>query len=312
MRKSLEIHMATFNGEEFLPASLDSLLDQTDGDFVLKIRDDGSKDSTLDILELYRPRFGERMHILRDRDPSGSAKANFSRILENCESDFVLWADQDDVWLPEKVSLQRQLLEDAEREFGQDCPIYVYTDAIPVDGNLSPIQDSYFAYKKINPGTISNLRECLVCGSMIGCASGLNRALCRLISPIPADEVAGHDWFAFQIAASCGRIAFSSEPSLLYRLHGSNVSQQQINSLKSYVGTGNKTDRVRRGMRARWKQARAVLDRLPANAPLASRKALQEFVEIEGMSPLARRAALVRRGFLYPDFNRNLAMLSLC
>lgn len=311
MSKTLEIHLATYNGAAFLPDLLDSLLDQSDTSFVLKARDDGSSDETVDILRGYEETFDGRLVLDVGGTPTGTAKGNFARLLENCASDYVLWADQDDVWERDKVAEQRRLLEKAESDFGDDCPIYAFTDATPVDTNLKTIVESYFDYKKLDPDTIGLLRQCLVCPPMIGCASGVNRALYDLVLPVPEDEVTGHDWWAFLLAAACGRIVFSRKSTLRYRLHGSNVSQQQVNSIRSYAGSGNMRNRVRRGMMLRWRQARAVSARLPETAPEQSKDTIARFLEIEDMSAAMRRYALLRHGFLYPDLNRSLAMLAL-
>ena len=72
---SLEILLATYNGAAHLPDLLDSVFAQDDQDFTLRVRDDGSGDTTLDVLEDYRYKFGDRMIIESDSAPTGSAGA---------------------------------------------------------------------------------------------------------------------------------------------------------------------------------------------------------------------------------------------
>ena len=263
--KSLEILLATYNGGKYLPEFLDSLLAQSDDDFVLRVRDDGSKDSTLEVLEGYRSAFSGRMILEADSEPSGSSNANFSRLMELTPADHILWADQDDVWLPEKVAVTRQLLRQGEAEGGSETPVYAYTDASPTDANLVPLHESYLRFKKTDPEQVTELRHCLVCPPMIGCASGINRRLLELARPVPADAAIGHDWWSFLIASAMGRILHTDQPMMLYRQHETNVSNQKRNSVASYVMIANKRDRVRRGMTRRWLQAKALRDRPPAD-----------------------------------------------
>jgi glycosyltransferase involved in cell wall biosynthesis len=308
----IEIHLATYNGDRFLSKFFASLLGQSDQNFLVRVRDDGSSDATLSIIEQHKSLFGSRMDFVPDREPSGSAKANFARLMSHFEGDYLLWADQDDIWRPDKVAILRNLLSRAEDDFGADSPIYAFTDATPTDIDLSPLANSFFAYKKIDPNAIRHLRSSLVCAPMMGCVSGINRALHRVAHPIPVNEVTGHDWWCHLIAAGVGNVVYSREPTVLYRQHDRNVSHQQRNSLTSYLAYGGKVARVRRGLKYRWSQARALLDRIDGVGNEVAQQILEDFLKIENMDPLSRRLSLVRGKFLYNDFNRNLAMLLLC
>ena len=313
MVREVDILLATRNGDQFLSAQLQSLLDQDWQDFRLLVRDDGSSDNTPDILNDFTNRFGDRMTVLSDRTPSGSAKANFARLLEESTSDYILFSDQDDVWLPSRISETIRLLDEAAERYGPEEPIYAFTDVKAVRRDLSIIDESYFRFKKIDPRIVEHLSQCIVCPPMLGCASGINRSLRDLCLPIPTDQVTGHDWWALLLAVSAGKAVYSLEATLLYRQHGGNASGQMQTSISSYAGKTGKTARVRRGMHLRSNQALAVANRLADRGCAEdSVPVLQRFNKIETMNWLARRKELIAGRYLYPDTLRNTAMLCLC
>src|SRR6476660_878685 len=138
---SCDIILAVRNGERYLTAMLDSLLGQTTRDFNVLVRDDGSRDGSLEILENYKPRFDGRLRVIAG-EPSGSATANFAILMRETKADYVLFADQDDVWKPEKVELTLRSLKEAEAKYGKSTPIYFATDIAVVNKDLELISAS--------------------------------------------------------------------------------------------------------------------------------------------------------------------------
>lgn len=94
--------MATFNGEKFLHAQLQSLLQQTLLPTSLVISDDNSSDSTVDILEEFAASAPFPVHILSNPGPRG-IQSNFCNALAHTKEDMVAWCDQDDIWEPTKL-----------------------------------------------------------------------------------------------------------------------------------------------------------------------------------------------------------------
>lgn len=292
---------------------LDSIAAQDRQDFLLRVRDDGSSDDTMAILESRAAVFGERLIIEEDRTPTGSAKANFAKLMEVSDAEYILFADQDDVWLPNRVSETMRLLEEAEALHGAQTPVFAFTDVIPVDANMSQITDSFFRFKKVDPDVANRLNQCLVCTPMLGCAAGINRSLASLATPIPVEEVTGHDWWALLLASATGRAIWSSARTVKYRLHGGNASGQVETAVSGYARTGGKRAKVQRGMTLRRQQGAAVAARL-AEKGLADDAVgtINRFVALGDASALGQRWGLVRGGYLYPDWTRTLAMLALC
>ena len=137
------ILMAVFQGAPYLQEMIESLLAQTCGEFVVFFHDDGSTDGSVAILRAYAKQDPEKFRILEGA-PLGSAKANFFWMLSQVEADHYMFADQDDVWLPEKVektvAFYRKTAQEAPkaaRDFA--C---VFTDMYVADETLEVRSDS--------------------------------------------------------------------------------------------------------------------------------------------------------------------------
>ena len=141
--------MATYNGENYLSQQLDSLFEQTDKDWVLYVCDDGSSDSTNEILHHYADRY-DNIIFVEGKGRQG-AKGNFFGLLERVEADVYFFCDQDDVWLPEKVEKERKMLDEMAEKYGNDTPLAVYSDLFVVDQNLEPIHKSFWQFSGIHP-----------------------------------------------------------------------------------------------------------------------------------------------------------------
>ena len=107
---SIAVLMATYNGETYLEAQIESLLKQTYRDFIVYAHDDGSKDKTMQVLEKYVEQYPDKFRLLRYAALK-SAKKNFFSLLKKVEADYYMFCDQDDIWLPEKIENSFRLLK---------------------------------------------------------------------------------------------------------------------------------------------------------------------------------------------------------
>src|SRR2546423_15580504 len=98
----VDILLATYNGEQFVAEQIDSILQQTYKDIHLFIRDDGSQDSTKAIIQSKQKQYPHKITIIPNHSRLGVV-GNFSTLLEFSESFYVMFSDQDDVWLSNKV-----------------------------------------------------------------------------------------------------------------------------------------------------------------------------------------------------------------
>jgi hypothetical protein len=304
-----DVILAVFNGQTYLPAMLDSLLSQTTRDFNVLVRDDGSRDGSLEILERYKPRFDGRLSVITGA-PSGSATANFAILMRETKADYALLADQDDVWKPEKVELTLRSLKEAEAKYGKSTPIYFATDIAVVNKDLELISASYWKWKRLRPSMMSNLSQSLICVPIQGMASGLNRALLDLANPV-AEKAISHDWWAQLIAAAMGKVICDPTVTALYRVHGGNASIPKKVSVISYAKLGLDASFLRRGLGRRIEQANALADALAGRMPPDKLKIIRRFGKLQSQGFLQRRWTLVSGNYLYHDLVRSAATFAL-
>ena len=97
------ILLATYNGEDYLKAQLESIASQTYGNWRLITGDDGSCDGTLNILREFKKRYPDQVKIIKNEPATGSAKNNFINLLRNSHGPYFMFCDQDDVWKRDKI-----------------------------------------------------------------------------------------------------------------------------------------------------------------------------------------------------------------
>lgn len=212
MRPLVSIALCTYNGAEFLPRQLDSLLAQDHAPLELVAFDDASTDATWDVLESYGPRFASaRLH--RNSRNLG-LRANFEQAFRACRGEWIAPCDQDDVWQPCKLS---RLLQAAN-----DRTMLVYGDSVLVDEDGQTIakcprmSDRYAMVTGDDPRMFA-LANCVSGHAALIRASVMDRAL-----PIP--HGAYHDWWIAFVAANLGRVEYVPEALVRFRQHERNLS----------------------------------------------------------------------------------------
>ena len=207
------IVLATYNGEKYLAQMLDSLIAQTrQADFIVAV-DDGSKDSSPAILKKYQDRLPIQVTIL---EKNSGHRVAFSKALELAQpqlsdSDFIALADQDDIWLPQKLEILEESIQDHALVFG---------DAQVIDANGKTLYDSWRAVAHIQTELQTEAR---IAGTnnITGCLSLFKASLLKYVLPIPS-AVGVHDAWVGILAAQHGKIKAIDSPVIQYRLHDSN------------------------------------------------------------------------------------------
>ena len=209
--------LAVYNGEKYLAEQLDSILGGSFKNFNILIRDDGSVDNSLKIAEDYAKRYSQ-ITVLKG-EPTGSACRNFFELIKTADDDYIMFCDQDDYWLPDKIqkTFEKMLVtENGEK----DIPVLVHTDLSVADAELNIIAPSFFKFQAISPER-SALNNLLVQNNVTGCTVMVNRSLLNLAKNAP-NSCAMHDWWLALLAAAFGKTAYLGEPTMLYRQHGDN------------------------------------------------------------------------------------------
>lgn len=227
----LAILLATYNSARYLAELLDSLVNQTYRDFTLYVRDDGSTDSTLQILESYQPKF-DNMVILYDSVTSRRAMGSFFWMLENIDATYYMFCDHDDIWLPQKVELSLAKIREIERD---NRPALVCCDLVVTDSNLNTIGPSLWSYMKLRPELLTKLKYAISCNLFTGCTMIINRAARDISLPISPRAVMHDSWIGLRVLTAGGDVAWIPTPLILYRQHTDNLfGAQRVSRSRSY------------------------------------------------------------------------------
>jgi len=317
---AVEVLLATYNGACFLKEQVDSILGQDYGNIRILARDDGSSDKTVQILEQYSQRFPDRFRVMPSGPSTGSPKNNFLILMKAATADYVCFCDQDDVWLPDKVSRTKQNMDRLQQRWGEKVPLLVFTDLHLTDDKLEIVHDSFWAYMSIDPERIYRLPQLMVQSVVTGCTVMLNRALLELALRMPEDAYM-HDRWVSWLASFMGKVGIERTQTVYYRQHDRNA-----------VGTGSdiRGDNRERSQRSLWqkirqpriapahvirwdisqRQARAFLREHREELPPKKLALVRGFLRCQtSRNRLTRIATFIRYRFFYVGVKANVALI---
>lgn len=300
---TIDILLATYNGAAYLPALIASIDGQSRQDFRVLARDDGSSDATPALLAAWQERCPDRVRVMATGTPSGGAAGNFARLMAQSDADYVLFADQDDIWHPEKVARTVEALAAEERLIGADRPVLVFCDLAVVDAEGGMIDPSFRHFQGMDATAGAAFHRLLTENVVTGCAMGINATARRLGADVP-DAALMHDWWLALICAGFGSIRPLPEALIDYRQHGNNAVGAKpwsardavLSKLRSGALRANQ-DRFNRWMARLYAQASALAQRHGDKLPPAQRQVLNAFLALPRQNFLARRLTSVRYGF---------------
>lgn len=203
----ISVCIASYNGARYIERQVRSILHQLSAEDEIVVSDDGSTDDTIAVLQALndaRIRIVEGPHL-------NSPIWNFERVLSESRGDYIFLSDQDDEWLPDKVSVCMDYLR------FYDC---VVSDCKVVDGTGKVIYDSFFAVNGTRTGRYFNL---LVKNGYLGCCMAFRRAILRHALPFPR-RTPMHDIWLGNVAAFRYSVCFVPDKLVLYTRHGDNAS----------------------------------------------------------------------------------------
>jgi len=216
----VSVVVCTYNGEKYLREQLQSIRDQTRPPDEIIISDDGSTDSTLQIVaEFTSSTSGPQTPVWRvatRRTPLG-VSGNFASALAAARGEFIALSDQDDVWEPDR-------LEKGLAHF-HDGALLVHSDATLIDASGCPTGTLMSALR-----LTSSERRNLLSGRALtallrrnvvtGATTMIRSPLLEQALPIPEGWV--HDEWLALVAAVQGGVVFHQDPLIRYRQHGNN------------------------------------------------------------------------------------------
>ena len=227
--------LSTYNGEKFIKEQIDTILAQINVDLHLVIRDDSSSDSTCDIIEEYITKYPQKIDFIKGKNLGFAL--SFSELIKysyekypKCE--YFAFADQDDVWLKNKLSIAINLLS---RE-ATDIPITYCSNKHLVDEKLN-----FIRYAWTQQEVKLTKERCIIQSFATGCTMVFNKAAAKIyISHLP-EQIKVHDYLMYQQCMFLGKVINDHNSYILYRQHSSNQigSPSFSNRMKRRLKTAN-------------------------------------------------------------------------
>ncbi len=202
----ISVCVATYNGERFVRDQMVSILRQLGKEDEVVVSDDGSKDSTIRILNSFQD---SRIKVVRNEGEHGFIR-NFENALRQANGDIIFLSDQDDVWKPDKVKVVLKALQDAD---------LVVHDAELIDATGKSLGKNYYSFLHHSSGFLMNLWKT----RFLGCCMAFNRKVLNDCIPFPP-KIAGHDYWIGMYALLNYHVVFIPDILISYRRHGGNVS----------------------------------------------------------------------------------------
>lgn len=235
------VFMSTYNGEKYLCEQLDSIFRQKGVDVVLYIRDDGSLDNTVHIIEEYRNR-GSNI-VIRKGENVGFQKSFALISHEYVEADYYAFADQDDVWKPEKLIHAVRMLETVSEPVLYGGNILI-TNADLQNKTKWAVDDKELTYRE------SLIKNCFALGyNTYACSMVWNRKLQLLVEKHMPGYFVSQDVYLTILAGCTGHLIVDGEAMIWHRMHDNNTAGIEKNLWK----------RIRKGYRLYWGKQRRRL-----------------------------------------------------
>ena len=214
--EQIDILLATYNGQKYLNEQLDSILNQTYNNFRLIISDDASSDDTKKILEEYKKK-DSRIEVYYHEENLGYVK-NFEFLLSKVENEIYALADQDDIWLQNKI-------ENSVKSLNENNADLYFCDLLLINDEGKEIGNSFWKekgfYKKVLKD--KNYKGLLLNNYITGCTIVTKKKFLKDILPIPQNaKYMIHDYWIAIVTSQKGKIVYSKEPFIKYRQHEEN------------------------------------------------------------------------------------------
>jgi len=228
----IDILLATYNGAKYLDEQIQSIVEQSFQEWILLVHDDNSGDKTTQIIKSYVEKYPKKIKFLDDTKSFGSASANFSYLLKQSKSEYVMFCDQDDIWLSNKVEKSLIEMKILERLYPLQS-LMIFSDLEVVDEKMNTLNKSMWKSECLDPKLINNLYSILALNVVTGCTIMLNNNAGQLVSPIPKNDISHDHWIAVNIA-KYGHSSYINEPLIKYRQHSSNVMGARSSGFKYF------------------------------------------------------------------------------
>jgi len=309
--KEISILLSTYNGEAYLPDFLESLKNQTYKNWHLFVRDDGSRDNTIEIIKSFKKAYPSKISIIEDNLGNlGACKSFLNLLMSLSEGQYFMFADQDDVWLPEKIEITLNKMKETEEKYNKPVPVLVHTDLVVVDKNLTPICNFFWKYQNQDPRKRS-LNYLLVQNNITGCTVMINRTLKELVTEVP-EKALMHDWWLALVASVFGVIEYVDKPTILYRQHEKQNTGAKKYSLSHFFNRFIKNkDYALNSVLGTLRQAEEFLRIYKNLLPEKKKRTVLSYIELFKTGKFKQLQIAMKYKFFKQGFIRNLGFIGV-
>ncbi|GIP00006.1 hypothetical protein J14TS5_50910 [Paenibacillus lautus] len=227
----VQVLLSAYNGEQYISEQIQSILNQTYPSISILIRDDGSTDQTVQVLEQLIKIHPDQIKLIKG--PNVGVVSSFFELLRaaDAEVDYYCFCDQDDVWFDHKVE---HALARLNSSIHTEVPAMVFTSTYLTDDELNR-KGTWPKPPTREPSFFNALYENIAIGATIT----MNRSARNLFMhsrSVDSQKVLMHDWWFYLLVSVFGTVIYDNTPSMLYRQHSNNVvggSNTFLGKLKS-------------------------------------------------------------------------------
>lgn len=303
----ITVIMTAYNGKNYIEEQIQSILTGSFQDFSIRVFDDGSTDGTRELLERLSKEYPEKIVYTANPQNKGVIR-NFTEGAYEADSPYIMFSDQDDVWLPDKLLKTLEHMKEQEKKNGGRTPVVVFTDTKVVDEKLKELAPSFHGVSHLDPYK-TDLAHLLMENKLIGCTMMINQPLREKLSKVP-EKARMHDWWIGLIGASMGVVSYLPEATLLYRQHEKNVVGSQ--SFGSYVGARlSGLLEQRKVLKKTEAQAEALLELFGSELSSEKREIIAAFASLQSGGFIKKRRILIKYGFWKTGLVRNIGVFLL-
>lgn len=217
--------MSTYNGAKFISEQIASILNQKDVDLMLVVRDDGSSDETISLLEMYQKKYPDNIILVCGENKG--IHGSFYELIKLCpESDYVAFADQDDYWDENKIFCAISQLESNNADFYSSASRLCDNQLHPLDITTSNKKSNEHYMKKDN---------CILTPGTQGCTIVLTKKFFDFLKTHDIPDNHGHDTWITIVAYYFVKCIYDDQPHMLYRQHDNSWTGNRTNKIKQFI-----------------------------------------------------------------------------
>ena len=282
--RTVDILMATYNGELYIESQILSIISQSYKDWQLLIHDDGSSDSTISIIKKWSS-VDSRIKFLDDGIKMGGAAKNFMHLLKYSTAEYIMLCDQDDIWFDNKV----QEMVSVASKLSQDIPQVVYSNSYVWQPHIGILGKATLTFPH-------DLKSFLFLNSgMQGCVALFNSKIRDLMLQWKGD-LAMHDHILHLIGLTLGNVTYMSTSLMLYRKHNANVTGSTKTQILSKTSIVNNR-KIPVVSREHYDAVNSYVAQYGNLIDIDNRNILNIYLSLPGKKLIGRFFAIVRNRF---------------